>query len=72
MTEKRFREIMRNCPGAWLGCGPDITTSYAGHITVDVARVIPAVRYLRKKRVKIAETSLPLGLEDAVKFVFSK
>lgn len=54
VTAERFNRLFRQCPGAWIGAEP--TDTYPGHITVDARKIIPALRFLAKRRIPIATT----------------
>ena len=58
MTRTRWERFFSGCPGAWFGCEP--TSAYAGHVTVDVAQLVGALAFIRRRPTyRIVGTRLP-------------
>jgi hypothetical protein len=45
-NKARFDRVFYTTPGAWVGNPPE--GDHAGHITVDVARIAPALRHIAR------------------------
>jgi len=67
MSEKKWREVFREVPGAWTGNRPE---GYGeGHVTVDPTCVVQALAYLRRRHISVVRTRIPSGMTDGLQLV---
>ena len=58
LTEKQWDHIFYSCPGAWAGNKPK--PNQAGNIVIDGRKILAAVQYLNRQRLRVLYAKAPL------------
>jgi hypothetical protein len=58
LTEKQWDHIFYACPGAWAGNKPK--PNQAGNIVIDGRKILAAVQYLNRQRLRVLYAKAPL------------
>ena len=58
LTEKQWERIFYRCPCAWAGNPPK--PNQAGSIVIDGMKILAAVQFLRRTRLRVISANAPL------------